>query len=349
MKKVWLRALNAAIGKMVEARKGVLRQDVEVEEGDEETQGEVEAAMLQALEAGGGGSRGKEERSGRKKSKGAEERERRSSQQKIDVPGLRRYIEKEGVRSANGVRAVWVLQASKDGTLEQMYERVKGEKGRWYATGRAQLQSVSKGVRRAAVGALDWECDLVSAYPTILLNLLPQDRGRWGALREYVRDKTVLKDEVAEGFGVTRGDAKRLLLSVIFGRSIERWRRGRPDVVGPTPQKLRRFATEVAQAREMLTKGRRKKGESQLTALSRRVQEAERRLMDTVEAALAKRGYETGTLVHDALIVQREDGRVVTSEDKAAIQGIVSVAMAEFGCVEGWHTQVKMSVRRVGE
>ena len=157
-----------------------------------------------------------------------------------------------------------------------------------------------------------------------------------------------MQQEVSDSFNITMKEAKCLLLSLLFGRSLDRWRRGRPNLVGPTPPRLTRLCAELARARALLTEGHRKKGESQLTALSRRVQSVEQEVMSQIEAALSSGGYVTGTLVHDAIILQRADGDKATNEDKSAIFAIASTTLAELSAANGWSVSLRVGVSRPG-
>jgi hypothetical protein len=69
--------------------------------------------------------------------------------------------------------------------------------------------------------------------------------------------------------------------------------------------------------------------------------------MSRLEAALKDHDYEAGTLVHDALIVQRSDLRVSTGTDKEAILSIAEKTLAEIGSRENWPLRLKVNVTRL--
>ena len=355
MKKVWLRSLNTAIGQMMGARDRHLPQPTFTDDGNEESWAEVEAGFLDVLQedenANGESGKGRAKEKGRNRRQRQEpERECRFTEQRVDTESLRRFIENEGMRSRVGSQAVHILRATcgKDGTLKQTYVRSKHGKGRWYATGVAQLQSAPRALKRAATGRFAWECDLDNAFPTIIANLLPPDAGRWTELKAYARDKTEMRREVADGYGIPMQEAKRLLLSILFGRSLRKWKASRPNVTGPTPPRLELLCAEIAEARTLLTCGQRRKGESQLTALSRIVQIAEQEVVEALEKALKGRGFIAGTLVHDALILQRSDCDQSSAVDKGTIQRTADEALATLGISKGWATRMRVSVLRPG-
>ena len=357
MKKVWLRALNSAIGKMMAARDAELARTMDTH-ADDESWSEVEDGMLDALENLDQPSGHRREAHLAHDSRNTQRwmrrdkapPERRTTQQRVDMRTLRRLIDSEGLRSAAGARAAKVLRSvdGKSGLLTQHYVRTKRDRGRWYATGLAQLQSSPRALTRAAIGEYGWTCDLVNAFPVIVANLLPAPTERWAELRAYARDKREMQQEVSDGFNISVKESKRLLLSLLFGRSLEKWRRERPQVAGPTPPRLTRLCGELARARVLLTEGHRKKGESQLTALSRIVQSVEQEIMSRIEAALCSRGYEIGTLVHDAIILQRADGGRSNNEDKSNISAIASATLAELSAANGWSFGLRVGVSRPG-
>jgi len=186
--------------------------------------------------------------------------------------------------------------------------------------------------------------------------MLPASPGSWEEIRAYARDKTEIRREVAEGFGISAPEAKRLLLSILFGRSLPKWRQERPDVVGPTPPRLRRLCSELAHARLILTRGRQRRGESQLTTISRLIQAAEQSVMKQLETAMREGGFEVGTLVHDALILQRPDrraptdlgsGRPPADPDGGKIASIADAALAEISSRASWPLRMRASVMRI--
>lgn len=355
MKKVWLRAINTAIGQIVDARDQAVPGGTRRVEGADETFEEVEEAWVQASLAETERARtaatapAERARNGQRKRRKMAEQESRTSEQKIDVASLVGFIEDEGLRSAAGGRATRILRAvgKERDTLVQTYERCKVRKGRWYAVSAAQLQSAPKCVRAAAVGDFAMECDLNNAYPTILVNLLPQAPGKWNTLRTYALDRSALRSEVAEGLGIPIKEAKTLLLSVVFGRSVTKWRSSRPDVTKPTPPVLLTFVQELKEARAILAQGQRGSGEAELSALSRRIQGVESEIMDRLERALTGEGYEAGTLVHDALIVQKRDRSRCSGEDHRRVQGTVREVLRELEISEGWTVRLEASVGRV--
>ena len=80
--------------------------------------------------------------------------------------------------------------------------------------------------------------------------------------------------------------------------------------------------------------------------MSRIIQVAEQSVMSRLEGALKDLGYDAGTLVHDALIVQRVDRQATTGADKQAILAIADRTLAEIGVAEGWPLRLSVYVSR---
>ena len=96
----------------------------------------------------------------------------------------------------------------------------------------------------------------------------------------------------------------------------------------------------------MLTRGFQRPGESQLSAMSRKVHAVEVEIMRKLEEALDEHGYEPGTLIHDAILVQRGDGSACDGEDRERIRAILESTLAEIGSAEGWHVPLQIGVSR---
>jgi uncharacterized DUF497 family protein len=70
--------------------------------------------------------------------------------------------------------------------------------------------------------------------------------------------------------------------------------------------------------------------------------------MDRLEVAFAENDFDTGTIVHDALILQRKDKRQSSSEDRGVIIGIAERTLAEIAQQERWAVPLRFTVLRPG-
>ena len=124
--------------------------------------------------------------------------------QKVNATELSKALEAEqDERTKASIEALIAKQ--RNGTLTVEYRRKQKGEGRWYATGRAQLQSCKREVRTAALKGLGWEVDLRASYPMIVVGLM-RNIARTGEktaqteaiIEEYVRETDKVRRQVAE-------------------------------------------------------------------------------------------------------------------------------------------------------
>jgi hypothetical protein len=168
-------------------------------------------------------------------------------------------------------------------------------------------------------------------------------------LREYARDRSALRRDVKDAFGTTAREAKKLLLSMAFGRSLRKWTSARGMCAKAIPTKLRQFHEELARARVVITAGVQEEGESQLTAMARRVADVESEIMRRIEGTLGESGYEAGTLVHDAIIVQRRDRARCGPDDRERIAAVMSEELQKIKVEKNWELDLRMHIARAGD
>ena len=121
---------------------------------------------------------------------------------------------------------------------------------------------------------------------------------------------------VAEGFGTSTEAAKNLFLTLIFGGTVQSWAR-RWGVHGEKVHRTRNrsegaslaygFEMEVRRARSAIMVDRRVQGERPATTLQRFLSSMEEEVMQVVRTAVEVRGFSVGTLIHDALVLNRKD------------------------------------------
>ena len=97
--------------------------------------------------------------------------------QKINLEELQ-DLAQNGQKERDRELAADVIRASRGGRINVTYVRQTKGEGRWYAKGRAQLQSCSKGVRTAALKGVGFEIDIRASYPAILVGMAREMRRR---------------------------------------------------------------------------------------------------------------------------------------------------------------------------
>lgn len=117
--------------------------------------------------------------------------------------------------------------------------------GRVYAEGALSLQSFSKPVRGALGHKLYVEVDMCNAHPTVLDQVCEFHGLQHGNIHSYVLTRDERLKSVCARCDCTRGDAKNLFLSLIYGGTIEQWKTRRHLFGTPVPAFVKDFATEV--------------------------------------------------------------------------------------------------------
>ncbi len=233
-----------------------------------------------------------------------------------------------------------VLRAARGGRLTVEYRRATHGGGRWYARSAAQLQSCARSVRNAALRGVGIEIDMRASYPTIVLSMLEKARGARGdfaAIAKYVRDTDEARRQVAEEYDVAPRDAKACFNRVMFGGSIDVWKRARGVSKERRSGLMERFAWEMARARVLVAEARRSSNPGghylkDSTEMAKAVEKEEERLMSSLRARMEERGWRIGSLIHDAIVVERRGLR-----DEAEEVAKVAMEAAEEWCDrEGW-------------
>ena len=293
---------------------------------------------------GGGEEKAKSRRGKGKGVKGAGSGETRTVAQKINVTELSKALETEQDEQVKAsIQAI--LTRQRNGTLRVEYRRKTKGQGRWYATGRAQLQSCKREVRAAALKGLGWEVDLRASFPMIVLGLM-KDMARRGeaaaqteAIEAYVHETDEVRKQVAQSYRTSVTAAKKCFNSVMFGGSISKWKRvwkvdssAKSEVAEAFEKEMRRARILIAE-QEIKNSGAREK-RSDKTLTHEAVGREEERLMLKIQQAAGKMGWETGTLIHDAIIVQRKDEQDPTEQRK--LEQVVEMALFEAMEERGW-------------
>ena len=238
-----------------------------------------------------------------------------------------------------------ILAKQRNGWLRVEYRRKTKGQGRWYATGRAQLQSCKRTVRVAALRGLAWEVDLRASYPMIVLGLM-KDMARTcekaeqvDAIAAYVYETDKVRKQAAEDFRTSREAAKKCFNSLMFGGSIASWKRkakvereAHSPIAEAFEREMRRARILIAEAELKRTGARARKSDE--TLMSEAVSRAEEAIMLKMQQVAGKLGWETGTLIHDAIYVRRKSIEDPTEQRK--LEEVVEKALFEEMAERGW-------------
>jgi transposase len=184
-------------------------------------------------------------------------------------------------------------------------------------------------VRAWLAASLYHDVDMANAQPALALQLMERYEVEAPALREYVTRREARLREVQEACEVGRDAAKELFLRVCFGGSCEEWarvvaaERGGSGGVGyggvprlpDFPQQLQMELRDAVKALlDVHPQGgaaravarQQGKPRTDLTAFALLTQDAERRCVEALLAAVQASGRRVGALIYDGLLVRRQ-------------------------------------------
>ena len=149
-----------------------------------------------------------------------------------------------------------------------------------------------------------------------------------------------MRRQVAEDFHTSMKAAKKLFNSVMFGRSIAKWMKVEKIRDTAKSSIAEKFEKEMKKARvliaeEELKKSRGRDGKSDKTLMAEAVSREEEFIMLKIQRSLEKLGWKTGTLIHDAITVQKQ-GQEIESAEHAKLSKAVETTLAEAMEERGW-------------
>ncbi len=145
---------------------------------------------------------------------------------------------------------------------------------------------------------------------------------RWPALRRYVTRTGEVRERVAQEFGVGVTQVKKCFNRLIFGGSIDGWKRATGVETRKESREVREFARELAKARVLIAEAERRRDNettgTDRAVLSRVVEREEERVMRQMRDRLEAKGWKVTALIHDAIILgtrRMPDERNVLTRD----------------------------------
>lgn len=204
---------------------------------------------------------------------------------------------------------------SKGNQLNTQYKLGKHIKhhdiGRWIAVNSLSLQSLQRDLRNAIASANYIDVDMVNAQPSLLLDYCVKRGWACDTLKKYITDREALLEGVMEFCSIPRWEAKQRVVSVLFGGS-----------ASMLPEFFKNdFYNEIRKIQELLWNENKK----DLKWLERQpnhfgkglayvLQTEERKCLEAMDVALAKRGRSLDTYIHDGGLVRRKEGEVTLTQ-----------------------------------
>ena len=125
----------------------------------------------------------------------------------------------------------------------------------------------------------------------------------------------------------------------MFGGSVAQWKRKFKVECGAKSELAEAFEKEMRRARILIAEQEIKRSgargkKSDKTWMSEAVSREEERIMLKMQQETAKQGWETGTLIHDAIIVQRKS--IQNTAEKGELERAVEAALSGAMVERGW-------------
>lgn len=194
------------------------------------------------------------------------------------------------------------------------YSPVDHGKGRVYADGALSLQSFSKKIRNTLARGLYHDIDMVNAHPIILRGICEENVWSCVKLEHYINHRERVLEEVVTHFECTRGDAKVLMLSLMYGGTVSAWiDRGNFKKTGAYPQFIIEYTAELKTIANEIFCGiyddipivttRRPK----FSKMSLLIQDVENKILMEMSNFFKLNEYEPAVYMFDGLMVYRKD------------------------------------------
>ena len=146
---------------------------------------------------------------------------------------------------------------------------------------------------------------------------------------------------MAKQLGVTALQVKKGFSALLFGKSLIGWRRSVNIPDGVRAGSLDRLEREIKAARVLITDDEVKSGKAKITdkptkILSRAVERVEEELMAELISRLKGQGWDTTSLIHDEITIQRSSRFLNPNEEFQALTNSAKLSLRNFEDSRGW-------------
>mgnify|MGYP003330790639 FL=1 len=270
----------------------------------------------------------------------------RSVKQVINIDELENAIDNENgmnEKDRQVIRAI--IDSADEGVLTVDYRSY--DRGRWYAKGRAQLQSCKKCIRDLALKRKGIGLDLRASFPAIVTGLVSEIVKERGAHIDMIETQKMIRDlkgwrrKAALELDVGIRIVKKGINAILFGMSFQKWK----HVNGISNEKrspsIEKVEREVAKARSLIVdrefrNGKASRKEKEARVLSRAAERTERELIDNLETDLTLKGWAISTLIHDEIIIQRPVDGKIRHDLVNTLSRDAELALRNFENMKGW-------------
>ncbi|MBE5214704.1 hypothetical protein IG611_05040 [Pectobacterium sp. A535-S3-A17] len=110
-----------------------------------------------------------------------------------------------------------IARANKSGHLPITY--VQSDCGRFYAENAINLQNCSREIRKAALAGF-YDIDIENCHYTLLSQMCSRINVPTPCIDDYIANKKLVREHVAELFDISEDDAKMILIALIYGSNL---------------------------------------------------------------------------------------------------------------------------------
>ena len=159
--------------------------------------------------------------------------------------------------------------------------------------------------------------------------------------RAMARDTKAWRAEVAKHLGSRAHNVKKGVSALMFGMNSNTWRRRNGIADNARSPLLDRLEKEIKAARVLITDDEVKEGRAKYTdkptrILSRAVERVEVELMTKLRLFLQEQGWETTSLIHDEITIQRSAKFSNHNEELQSLTRNVKLSLRDFESTHGW-------------
>lgn len=271
----------------------------------------------------------------------------------INLPGLK-WIQSNLEAIVKEERTKFSCYANRiddSGSRLVAYSPVSHGKGRVYADGALSLQSFSKKIRNTLARGRYYDLDMVNAHPIILRGICQKNGWTCPKLNHYINHREVVLAQIVETFTCTRGDAKVLMLSLMYGGGDSAWKEKRgldksirvPAFITEYTRELGVLASSIFVCDKYenipIVTTRRPK----FSKMSLLIQDIENKILMEMSRFFKLNGYEPGIYMFDGLMVYRKEQGTTDSMDL----GVLRSCQDHLKDVVGW--SVSLEEKPIGE
>lgn len=199
------------------------------------------------------------------------------------------------------------------GSLMVKYHPVAHGKGRVYANGAMSLQGFSKKIRNDLARGIYHDIDMVNCHPVFLSQIcVKHDIADTPCLDYYLQHRETVLLSIMKSSGCLRGEAKMLMLMLMYGGKIKTWLKKIGKPTADVPPFVKNYAKELTNIASSIVKHYPEfttshRSNPLFSKLSLLLQDVENRALMAMSKFFFANGYPPGIYLYDGLMIYRKE------------------------------------------